>query len=543
MSNVQARNVKAELGQLSFRAMDLNLDLTRSPQELGDSLRSLRDRKDVADLLEVPLKSLNYWIYATSEDKRYSTFSIPKRHGGFRQIEAPNKNIKILQQKLNLVLQAVHRPRPSAHGFAIGKSVKTNAQEHVGKRWVFNLDLEDFFHTIHFGRVRGLFMGSRYNLPEEVATVLAQLCCHQAHLAQGAPTSPIISNMICSGMDGQLQKLARDCASWYTRYADDMTFSTKRKSFPSDLATPNGLGQVEVGQRLREIIERNGFLINERKVRLRGSNQRQDVTGVVVNDITNVPKRFENQIRAMLFVWKKHGLTAAQETWQQKHDHKHRRPGSRVPGFEQVLKGKIEYLGMIKGQDSLTYLRFIDQLGELEPNLTGGRGTPLRLLLQKYMQLHDNPESHQTRGYQLEQIINDLFTTSGLDVVDGFTRNSGAEQIDGAFRLEGWHYLVECKWTTAVTSVKELDSLSGKLDRSGFQSAGLLISVNGWSKHAEPSLKQNPKKNIMLMHGKDLQAALEGNIDLVDLLRAKISALSVRADPFLGADEIAQPAK
>ena len=280
-------------------------------------------------------------------------------------------------------------------------------------------------------------------------------------------------------------------------------------------------------------------MINEQKVRLRGSNQRQDVTGVIVNDITNVPKRFKNQIRAMLFVWKKHGLTAAQESWQKKNVNRHSRPGSHIPRFEQVLKGKIEYLGMIKGQDSLTYLRFMDQLGELEPNLTGGRGTPLRLLLQKYVQLSDNPETHQSRGYQLEQIFNDLFTTAGIEVVEKFTRNSGAEQIDGAFRMDGWHYLVECKWTTAVTSVKELDSLSGKLGRSGVQTAGLLISVNGWSKHAVPTLKQNMQKNIMLMNGDDLRSALDGNIDLVTLLRNKVSALNLRADPFLGAAEMA----
>ncbi len=518
----------------------MNLTLARSSTDSRDLFLALRDPKDIADLLEVSYRNLNYWIYATSEDKRYSTFYIPKKSGGHRKIDAPNDSIKILQQKLNTILQSVYRVRPSTHGFAVGRSVKTNAQQHVQKGWVFNLDLDNFFHTIHFGRVRGMLMANPYNLPERVATVLAHLCCYQGHLAQGAPTSPTISNMICAKMDSQLQRLARDCGSWYTRYADDITFSTRRRRFPPDLASPNELGQVQVGRRLSETIEQNGFIINRDKVRLLGQHQRQEVTGVTVNDITNVPKRLTNQIRAMLYAWEKFGLQAAQREWQGKYDRKSRGPGHSGPHFEQVLKGKIEYLGMIKGQDSLTYLRFIDQLGDLDPRLAGGKGTPLRLLLQTYAALSDEEVDRQNRGYELEKIVSGLFSVSGLEVVQSFKRNSGAEQIDGAFRLEGWHYLVECKWTAAMTDVKELDSLAGKLGRSGSQTAGLFISVNGWSKHVVPSLKQNANKNIMLMDGKDIRAALESDVHLVDLIRNKISALNLKAEPFLGADEVVE---
>ena len=513
-------------------------NLTRSPSDYEELFRNLGHPRDVADLLEVPNQTLNYWIYAKNEAKRYTTFHIGKKTGGYRQIDVPNNSIKILQQKLNTVLQSVYRVRPSAHGFVAGRSVKSNAQQHIQKQWVFNLDLDNFFHAIHFGRVRGMFMANPYNLPERVATVLAQLCCYQGRLAQGAPTSPTISNMICAKMDSELQRLARDSRSWYTRYADDITFSTSRKRFPADLVLPNAAGQVQVGRRLSEVIEQNGFSVNQDKVRLLGQHQRQVVTGVTVNHITNVPKRFANQIRAMLYAWKQFGLEAAQRDWEEKYDHKIRGPGHSAPRFELVLKGKIEYLGMIKGDDSLTYLRFLDQLGDLDPKLTGGRGTPLRLLFQSYEALSNEEVDHQNRGYELEKIVNGLFSASAVEVVERFTRNRGAEQIDGAFRLEGWHYLVECKWTTAMTSVKELDSLGGKLGRSGSQAAGLFISVNGWSKHVVPSLKQNSNKNIMLMDGNDVRAALEGEIHLVDLLRNKISALNLRAEPFLGVSEI-----
>ena len=518
--------------------MKLDLELTRSPEELKALFQSLQDPRDIAALLEVEHRDLVFWIYRTKEKDRYTSFKIAKRNGMPRVIDAPTTNVKILQQKLNTVLQAVYRTKPSVHGFVACKSVKTNAQQHTKKRWVFNIDLEDFFHTIHFGRVRGMFMANPYNLPDNVATVLAHLSCFQGHLPQGAPTSPIISNMICAKMDDQLQRLAQSCRSRYSRYADDITFSTTTRRFPADLASPNRLGQVQAGRLLNEIIEQNGFRINTNKVRLRARHHRQEVTGVTVNDKLNVPKRFVNQIRAMLYIWKKHGLPAAQQTWEEKNTHKNRGTGKDVPRFEQVVKGKIEYLGMIKGKDCQTYLRFLDQLGEMDPKLTGGRGTPLRLLLQRYRKLSDDDNGNrQRRGYQFEEIITGLLAEAGLEVVGGFSRNSGAEQIDAGFWLDGWHYLVECKWTKAKTSVKELSSLSSKLSQSGSQTMGLFISVNGWSQHVVPTLKQNPDKNIMLMKGEDVRAVLESRISLISLLRNKRRGLDVRSEPYVGFDE------
>ena len=516
----------------------MGLTITRSPTDSRDMFFALRDPRDVADLLEVSFKNLNYWIYGTNADKRYSTFFIAKKTGGQRQIDAPNKNIKILQEKLNSILQSVYRRRPSVHGFAVGRSVKTNAQEHIRKTWVFNIDLDDFFHTIHFGRVRGMFMANPYNIPEQAATILAQLCCYQGHLAQGAPTSPVISNMICAKMDGELQRLARDCGSWYTRYADDITFSTRRKRFPPDLASPNELGQVHVGRRLSEIIEKNGFTVNRDKVRLRRQHQRQEVTGVTVNDVTNVPKRYASQIRAMLYAWKQFGLEAAQRDWEEKYDLKDRGPGHYGPRFELVLKGKIEYLGMIKGHESLTYLKFMDQLGDLDPRLAHGRGTPLRLLLRKYRELETDPSNRQRRGYAFEDVMNELFTLCNVAIAKSFTRNDGGEQIDGAFELDGSYYLVECKWREALTRQAEVDAFSGKIGRSGDHTGGLFVSVNGWTDHVLRLTKQNRDKSVFFMDGLDVTAVLSGELAFVDLLREKINALNIRAEPFVSAESI-----
>ena len=516
----------------------MNLTLTRSREELQRLFQELNSPEDISGLLEVAHRDFNYWIYRTPEDKRYATFYIPKRTGEKRRIDSPTTNVKILQQKLNQVLQCVYTSKPSVHGFAIGKNVRSNANAHLGKRWVFNIDLKDFFPSINFGRVRGMFMGKPYCLPQDVSTVLAHLCCFQGSLPQGAPTSPAISNMICAQMDSQLQQLAKINRSTYTRYADDITFSTTNRRFPADVGFIDSLDQLHPGNRLEQTIVDNGFSINSRKIWLRGRNHRQVVTRVTVNDFPNLPRKYTNQIRAMLHAWRKYGLDAAQKEWENKYNVKHRAPWLPIPKFERVLKGKIEYLGMIKGQDSLTYLEFIDQLGELDPNLTNGRGTPLRLLLKDFETLSNGSATPQKRGILFEQLMNKLFKLEEILVRESFRRNEGGEQIDGSFELDGWYYLVECKWQSKMTSEQEVDGLLGKLGRSGVQTLGVFISVNGWSSNVVGLMKQNNDKRIFLMNGEDIQIALSGKVRLVDLLRAKKEALNLHSEPYVSTHQI-----
>ena len=516
----------------------MSLKLALDSDQLRERFTALQHPKHIADLLDVDLRSLNYWIYRTPEPKRYHTFEIPKKHGTLRRIDAPTTNIKILQQKLNQVLQSVYQPKPSVHGFTVGRNVKTNAQEHVQKRWVFNVDLENFFPSINFGRVRGMFMAWPYCLPKKVATVLAHMCCYLGQLPQGAPTSPVISNMICAQMDSQLQQLARANRSTYTRYADDITFSTTIKTFPAGIAILDDLNQLRPGNQLEQVITQNGFNINRNKIWLSGQNRRQEVTGLTVNEFPNVPRKFKNQIRAMLNAWRKHGLCAAQQEWEQKYRSKSRAPWRNAPRFKQVLKGKIEYLGLIKGQESSTYLKFLDELGELDPNLTSGRGTPLRLLLRCYDELSDGSVSPQRRGYRLEEIMNNLFKIAEISVKESFTRNAGGEQIDGAIEVGNNYYLVECKWRAKLANGGELDGLRGKVTRSGPQTMGLFISVNGWSKHVIDLMKQNPDKRMLLMDGEDIRSALAADITIIDMLRAKIEAFNLRSEPYLGVHDI-----
>lgn len=111
----------------------------------------------------------------------------------------------------------------------------------------------------------------------------------------------------------------------------------------------------------------------------------------------------------------------------------------------------------------------------------------------------------QKRGYALEGLLTQLLELHNIPIKQSFKRNNGGEQIDGAFSYDGWYYLVECKWTNKLAGIRELDSLLGKVNRSGKQGMGLFLSIEGWSKELPQILKQNPEKCIILMDGYDLR--------------------------------------
>lgn len=143
----------------------------------------------------------------------------------------------------------------------------------------------------------------------------------------------------------------------------------------------------------------------------------------------------------------------------------------------------------------------------------------------------------QQRGFLLEDLLNRTLDLYEIPVVRSFTRNDGAEQIDGAFKLEGWHYLVECRWRKKLADIRQLDGLKGQVDRSGKQTMGLFLSIEGWSKNVPALLKQNPDKFIFLMNGYDLRNVLCGYVDLRDFLLAKIAKLNLEAEPFFGVSD------
>lgn len=158
-----------------------------------------------------------------------------------------------------------------------------------------------------------------------------------------------------------------------------------------------------------------------------------------------------------------------------------------------------------------------------------------KLLLMMFDEMATMKYNPQKKGYLLEELVNMLFQIYDIALLESFRRNNGGEQIDGAFKLDGWHYIVEMKWTNQLTDMKQLDSLYGKISRSGKQTMGLFISINGWSSNVISLMKQHPNKAIFLIDGYDLRVVLSGEIDLIELLQKKIAKLNLMAEPYVGA--------
>jgi retron-type reverse transcriptase len=262
---------------------------------------------EVARALGLTVKQLRYHAIHRDASRiyHYVTFTIPKRSGGRRQILAPKKKLKAIQRKLLRLLVKDLPLSDHAHGFREGRSIRDNAVAHVGRAVVLRLDLVDFFPSVTFGRVRGLFVALGYSYP--VAATLAALVTESVrqpvdiegvlyhvpvghrHCVQGAPTSPGICNAIACKLDHRLAGLARSAGFAYSRYADDLTFSGD---------DPDRVPWLL--RRAREIVGEEGFQVNEKKTHVARKGARQRVTGVTVNEVAGLSRSERRRLRALL---------------------------------------------------------------------------------------------------------------------------------------------------------------------------------------------------------------------------------------------------
>jgi len=275
-------------------------------------LKTATTLHDVAALLDFKASALAYILYKKDATTKYTTFEIQKRHGGVRKISAPSADLKLLQKRLSdLLLNCMDEINAEkkledriAHGFKRGRSIITNAHGHRNRRFVFNVDLSDFFGSINFGRVRGFFINDKnFQLHKNIATILAQIACHENALPQGSPCSPVISNLIGHILDIHLTRLASKNGCTYSRYADDLTFSTNKPDFPTSIAqqsTTTNTHDWIPGKRLIHLIGLSGFQLNPIKTRMQYRDSRQEVTGLVVNEKINVRREYRHTVRAMV---------------------------------------------------------------------------------------------------------------------------------------------------------------------------------------------------------------------------------------------------
>lgn len=312
---------------------------------------------------------------------RYRSFLMMKRGGGNRLIEEPRKQVKLLQEKaLAFLAEFAPKDRPCVHGFVKDRSIVTNAEVHWKGRptFVFNIDLENFFPSITFFRVRGLLQAAPFSFSFEVATVLAHLCTRHGKLPQGAATSPFLSNLICRSMDRDLMTLAKRHRCTYTRYADDMTFSfsvRRPENLPASICTFDG-GIVSVGDELRALITTHSFKLNEKKTRISSRRTRQEVTGLTINQFPNVPRVFVDSIRGALHAWKVYGYPAAEQGWKDRVTATAEKPLNdrawtrqtrigKPPRLHNLLWGKLLYLRMVRPERDPLYSRLAQLFNEL----------------------------------------------------------------------------------------------------------------------------------------------------------------------------------
>ena len=422
-------------------------------------------------VFSIPLNVLTKYANAEYAGKCYTKFEIKKKSGGTRQINAPMPTLGYLQKLLGFVLQCVFEPHNAAYGFVWNKSIVDNAKRHIGQRYVYNIDLKDFFSTVDQARVWKCLQLQPFNLnvattspikvmssqdllqnvlqkkrmvplkfagkkryihtpdgtyylastiadsatyikehksklalaePTRVgrtrsrrvkvdkskkltvnlepkwfinrdpqfdktalANMIANICCTELEvelldengdwktvkrrvLPQGAATSPVLTNVVCQRLDHILTGVAKRFGLIYTRYADDITFSSMHNVYQPD---------SEFLRELHRVIADQGFYIKEGKTRLQKQGHRQEVTGLVVSEQVNVSKRYIKQIRMWLYYWETYGYSKALEIFKKdyKAEHDYTKPDRQYYKLINVLGGKIEYLGMVKGIDNEAY--------------------------------------------------------------------------------------------------------------------------------------------------------------------------------------------
>lgn len=364
----------------------LNYTTTDIEKLACHQLPVLQKAPELATAIGIPLAELRFMSFQrkVSQVSHYQRFSIPKKTGGLRYISAPMPRLKRCQYwVLDHILSKVPC-HPAAHGFLPQHSILSNALPHVGQAVVINLDLKDFFPSIEYARVKGVFKSLGYG--DQIATLLGLLCTEQASeevrvdtqkyfvagkkrsLPQGAPSSPMITNILCHGLDKRLHAAASKLGFVYTRYADDLTFSSKQKERP-----PVG----KLLWRVKQIIADEGFTLHPDKQRIMRHSQKQEVTGIVVNHSPTIDARTLHRFRATLHKVEKNG--PAGYHWNGNTD------------VLSALEGYARYICMVNPAKGQPWLQRVKQLRTMHAAQTSAPLRPPRLSLRQQVAAGNTP--------------------------------------------------------------------------------------------------------------------------------------------------------
>lgn len=296
----------------------------RNPYAKGSTLDEKFDSSAVLGILN-------------SIDSNYHTFSIPKKSGARRIIHAPSKRLKLIQYIISYALTELFDFHESAHGFMVKRGIQTNAIVHVGSEFVLNVDIKDFFPSVTINRIEKNLEGIGFTSLS--ARLIGLLCTKNNKLPQGSPASPVITNIVSKQLDDRLERFAIARGCQYSRYVDDITFSADYHLFNSSFE-----------KKLTKIIETEGFRLNITKTRILSKSDRQEVTGIVINEKLNVNRKFIRKVRAMIHTLSKEGALDDQ---------------NELKSLVTKTLGCLSFISQVRGKDDPLYNRLNNQLTNL----------------------------------------------------------------------------------------------------------------------------------------------------------------------------------
>lgn len=304
----------------------------------------------------------------------YRSFVIPKKSGGERTIRAPKGNLKWIHYCIKEIMESIYQPHTCVYGFVKGRSILDNANCHTNKAYVFNVDISNFFESVTEGMITTRLMRPPYSFNFKISEIIARLSCccidewvhnpalqktsciHHYVLAQGSPAAPVLANVVCDDMDVVLAGLAARFGLTYTRYADDIIFSSDHNVYYAD---------SDFRKELVRIIELFGFKVNNKKTRLQHRGQKQEVTGLTVNKGVNVSRKWYKEIRGLLHIWEKYGKHAALNSFYPRYHSTHGLSAHGEPDIEDIVYGKLCFLKMIIGENNPRYVRLREKFHRL----------------------------------------------------------------------------------------------------------------------------------------------------------------------------------
>ncbi len=293
------------------------------------------DLKHFSLVSGVPLEHITKMLFA--DTNFYSSASIPKKSGGVRTLNIPAVELKFLQRWILDNILARISISSHATGFCNNKSIVNNAKIHLGSECVLNMDIKEFFPSITFKMVFRIFI--YYGYTKELSFMFAKLCTYENSLPQGSPASPYISNIVSLRLDKRLSLLAKKFEANYSRYADDITFS-------------GSLGIENLVEITSKILEEEGFEVNRKKTRMQYSHQRQEVTGLIINDgNVRVNKKYKKDLYQTLYYCKKFGVTSH---LQKINCHK--------SFYKEHLYGKAYFVNMVEPEEGEKLFKALDEI-------------------------------------------------------------------------------------------------------------------------------------------------------------------------------------